>query len=89
MIAVYTLAPLMKPGGPQYTGDEKAFIFESNLNGNDQCFYPMLEGKKANACYGNIVSIGKSDLRFGLKDDMLEGNFGYKDSFFDTKVKIT
>ena len=83
MIVVYSLAPLVKPNtSNSYNGEEKAFIFESGLEGNNQCYYYLLPDKKVNACYLRNVAFGKSDIRFGLGSDILEGNFGYSGTFF-------
>jgi hypothetical protein len=40
-----------------------------------------------NACYGNCIAVGKSDLRFNIMDNILEGNFGYYGCMFDSKGK--
>jgi hypothetical protein len=72
MIAVYSLAPLFKPNNSNvYNGKESAFIYESDLVGNHQDYYYMLQDKKANGCYGNTIAFGKSDLRFTIGDDTL------------------
>ena len=72
MIAVYSLAPLVKPNTPNsYNGEEKAFIFESDLEGNNKCYYHLLPDKKVNGCFGSTLAFGKSDIRFGFGGDML------------------
>ena len=74
----------MKPNTPNsYNGEEKAFIFESDLEGNNQCYYNILPDKKANGCFANTLAFGKSDIRFGFGGDILEGNFGYPGTFFE------
>jgi len=47
----------------------------------------LLPGKKANGSYSNTFAVGKSDLRFTLTDNYIEGNFGYSGCFFDNKGK--
>jgi hypothetical protein len=40
-----------------------------------------------NRSFGNNVAFGKSDLRFVLGDNIIEGNFGHQGTSFDTKGK--
>ena len=88
MIAVYSLAPLVKPNTPYpYKGEQRAFIFESGISGDNQNYYYLLPDKKANNCYNNSLAFGKSDLRFILGDDILQGNFGYDGTSFDCQKK--
>jgi hypothetical protein len=48
-----------------------AFIFESDLEGNNNILYPLLPEKKANGCFSNIIAFGNSDLRFAFGDNKL------------------
>lgn len=88
MIAAYSLAPLIKPNTPYpYKGKQRAFIFESGISGDNQNYYYLLPNKKVNGCYGNVLAFGKSDLRFTLGDDTLQGNFGYDGTCFECNDK--
>jgi len=87
IIAVYSQSPIVKPPLNQDKKEDIAFIFESNIKGEDTDFYPLLSGKYINGSFGNSVAFGKSDLRFALSDTVIEGNFGYAGTSFEAKGK--
>ena len=87
IIAVYSQSPIMKPPLSQDKREDIAFIFESNIKGGDTDFYHLLSGKSMNGSFGNSVAFGKSDLRFALSDTVIEGNFGYAGTSFETNGK--